>query len=212
MPTPEHRDISLGVDDERFPEGLHLCHVFNDDHERARTLARYLERGLREGERALCLIDTITADEVRKHLEDLGVDLSAVGEQLGIAPAEPVYCAGGSFVPDVCLGNFSHYVEESKAKGFAGTRLLGDMGWALRRGTTRDELLEYEAKVKEYIERFPTTAVCEYDARRFDGATILDILAMHPAMIVRGQIVRNPFYEEPSDYLARHRATHMDHA
>lgn len=204
------REISLGLGDGRYPEGLHLCHVFNDDQERAKTLARFLERGLREGERALCLVDSMTADEVRQHLGELGVDLSSVGERFGVAPAEPTYCCaeGGAFVPDVCLGNFGHFVEQSKAAGYSGARIMGDMSWALRRGTSTETLLEYEARVKHYIEMFPVTAVCEYDARRFDGATILDILTMHPAMIVRGQVVVNPFYEDPPAYLARYRARH----
>lgn len=200
------RDVSLGIDDQRFPEGLHICHVFNDDAERARTLARYFATGIREKERALCLVDSMTPEEVRTHLAALGIDLLEVGAQFGIAPAEPTYCLGGSFVPDVCLGAFGQFVEQSKKDGYAGARIMGDMSWALRRGTSTDELLAYEAKVKDYVERFPVTAVCEYDARKFDGATILDILTMHPAMIVRGQVVMNPFYEDPNTYLARYRA------
>jgi hypothetical protein len=79
------------------------------------------------------------------------------------------------------------------------------MAWAARRGTPSDKLIEYEALVKEYVARYPVTAMCEYDARRFDGATLLDILALHPAMIVRGQILKNPFYVDPAEYLARRR-------
>jgi len=202
------RNVSLGLGDGRFPEGLHLCHIFNDDDERAKTLARFIERGLREGERALCLVDAMTADEVHRHLGEAGVDVAAVGARFAVACAEPTYCLGGSFVPDVCLAAFGQFVEQSKAEGCTGARIMGDMSWAVRRGTTTEALLEYEAKVKEYVERFPVTAVCEYDARMFDGATVLDILAMHPAMIVRGQVVINPYFEEPYAYLARYRARH----
>ena len=201
------RDVSFGLDDQRFPEGFHICHVFNDDGERARTLARYFATGIREGERALCLVDSMTPDEVRSHLEELGIDLSKVGAQFGIAPAEPTYCcADGAFVPDTCLHNFLHFINGSKTEGYTGTRIMGDMSWALRRGQDIDTLLEYESKVNGFVKKFPVTAVCEYDARKFDGATIFDILAMHPAMIVRGQVVMNPFFEDPLAYYARRRA------
>lgn len=29
----------------------------------------------------------------------------------------------------------------------------------------------------------------DYDARRFDGAVLMDVLQVHPVMIVRGQLV-----------------------
>ena len=37
--------------------------------------------------------------------------------------------------------------------------------------------------------------------RRFDGDTIMDVLAVHPMTIVRGQVVRNPFFVEPGAFL-----------
>jgi hypothetical protein len=56
---------------------------------------------------------------------------------------------------------------------------------------------------------YPYTACCQYDARRFDGETIMDVLSVHPVMIVRGQLVKNPYYIEPeiflSEYATRHR-------
>jgi hypothetical protein len=53
------------------------------------------------------------------------------------------------------------------------------------------------------VREYPINVVCQYDARAFDGATILDILKVHPLMIVRGNIIRNPFFEEPESYLAK---------
>lgn len=76
------RDVSLGVSDDRFPEGLHLCHVFNDDAERRRTIARYFSQGLKEGERALWLVDNVPPEEVRAQLAELGLDVAALAQRL----------------------------------------------------------------------------------------------------------------------------------
>ncbi|HEY3381206.1 MAG TPA: MEDS domain-containing protein [Vicinamibacterales bacterium] len=211
MPRSQ-RDVSLGVTDERFPEGLHLCHIFNDDEERGRTIARYFQQGLKEGERALCLMDSISPVEVRAHLAELGIDVSALDRQFSIADSQQMYCPTGTFFPDQLLDNFGAFCRQAHDEGFSGTRISGDMGWALRTGTRVEELLVYEAKVKTYLETCPATAVCEYDARKFDGSVILDVLSVHPAMIVRGQIVKNPYYVEPADYLARYRARHTPSA
>ena len=64
-----------------------------------------------------------------------------------------------------------------------------------------DRLMEYEALVNNVLKTHPITAVCQYDANRFSGATIVDVLKVHPMMIVRGQIVRNPYYMKPEDFL-----------
>jgi hypothetical protein len=195
--------FSVGISGERFPEGLHLCHIFNDDAEREKTLASYLARGIAEGEQGLCLHESMPPERVRALLADLGLELPP--ERFQTAPAEHVYCPGGDFAIRQVLEGFGGVYGQSLALGFKGTRISGDMAWAARRGTPSDKLIEYEALVKEYVARFPVTAMCEYDARRFDGATLLDILALHPAMIVRGQILKNPFYVDPAEYLARRR-------
>jgi hypothetical protein len=200
------RDVSLGVTEERFPEGLHLCHIYNDDDERARTIARYFQQGLREGERALCLVDEDEPADIPGYLADLGVDVAKLGREFSLGKAGHTYCPGGAFHPDELLATLGGFVRQAWADGFTGTRISGDMGWALRNGTHPSALLDYEVKVKEYLKTCPATAVCEYDARKFDGGTILDILSVHPAMIVRGQIVKNPYYVEPSEYVARYRA------
>jgi len=52
---------------------------------------------------------------------------------------------------------------------------------------------------------FLCTACCQYDARRFSGELIMDVLSVHPAMIVRGQLVKNPFNIEPDVFLKEYR-------
>jgi hypothetical protein len=48
----------------------------------------------------------------------------------------------------------------------------------------------------------PVTAVCQYDANSFGGATIMEVLKVHPKMIINGSVINNPFFVEPEDYLA----------
>jgi len=62
-------------------------------------------------------------------------------------------------------------------------------------------LLDYEARLTLLLAEHPCTACCQYDTRRFDGNTIMDVLAVHPMAIIRGQVVKNPFYVEPGIFL-----------
>jgi hypothetical protein len=44
--------------------------------------------------------------------------------------------------------------------------------------------------------------MCQYDARRFDGATLYKVLQVHPYMVAQGQLVQNPYYVKPDEFLA----------
>lgn len=203
--TGHHRDVSFGVGDERFPEGLHVCHIFGDDAERAAVLARFLQRGLEDGDRALCLVDHVSPAAMLDELTARGLDRQLAEGRLVTSSAADTYCPSGVFAPDELLAGLKTMALGTRAAGFSGLRITGDMAWIHRRGVTADQVIEYELKVREYIAGIPCTAVCEYDARRFDGQTLLDVLTVHPAMIVHGQVVRNPYYMEPDEFLARYR-------
>ena len=77
------------------------------------------------------------------------------------------------------------------------------MGWALEGLPGTERLIEYEARVNTVVAEYPCTACCQYDARRFDGATLFHVLSVHPAMVVHGQVVRNPYYIPPEKFLAK---------
>lgn len=91
----------------------------------------------------------------------------------------------------------------SIGEGYGGACASGEMSWALRGVPGSERLTEYEALINTIVREYPTTAVCQYDARRFDGATLFDVLAVHPMMIIRGQVVRNPCYVAPEQFLAK---------
>jgi hypothetical protein len=90
------------------------------------------------------------------------------------------------------------------ADGFPAARVIGEMMADVLRVAGLARLLEYEARVSLLLREHPITAVCQYDATAFDGATIMQILKVHPLMVIRNAVVHNPFYVPPEDFLARH--------
>jgi hypothetical protein len=85
--------------------------------------------------------------------------------------------------------------------------VTGEMAWALRDLPGSERLIEYEAKVNNVLPGTGLTAICQYDAARWDGGTILNVLRVHPMMVVRGHVLQNPYYMSPEEYLARHGAS-----
>jgi hypothetical protein len=113
------------------------------------------------------------------------------------------YCPDGRFEPQKMIDEMSPKFDLLKRSGFSGIRSCGEMSWALKNIPGSDRLMEYETLLNTVAGAFPHSGMCQYDARLFDGATLFNILKVHPYMIVQGQIVRNPFYIRPDEFQAK---------
>lgn len=210
---PRRRDVALGFVPERTCEGSHICYLYGDDAERLWVTARFLESGLREGERVLHLTDTISVDEATRRLAGLGVDLGRLGQDLVVGDAAQANCPSGRFVTTTMLEALRDFYETARAEGYVGARGTGEMTWSLDGGRyDLDELMDYEAQLNDVLRDHPFTACCQYDLRRFDGQAIMDLLSVHPMTLVRGQLLVNPYYVEPAAFLARQKRRAAPHA
>jgi hypothetical protein len=203
----DRRTISLGFTDKRVLEGQHICYLYNDDAERRRVVANYLESGLLAHEKLLYLVDSMTPEEMLDCLEELGVDARSKPAELTVTEAASAYCPRGVFNAEEMLELVrAFYVQAVEREGYAGARGAGEMSWCLVEGRADEaSLMEYEARLNLLVAEYPHTVCCQYDARRFDGNTILDVLSVHPVMIVRGQLVKNPYYIDPAEFLSEYR-------
>ncbi|MEW5908665.1 MAG: MEDS domain-containing protein [Thermodesulfobacteriota bacterium] len=202
----KRRKISLGFSGEKVDEGYHIIYLYNDDLERKKVMAKFLQQGFLDREKVLYLVDDISPDEMKKELLSLGVDVDTRQKDFDISEGHYTRCPGNYFSPEFMLNIVGSYYKEAIQEGYSGARGAGEMSWALVEGrTTVPELLDYESKLNRILYDYPLTTVCQYDARRFDGAIIMDMLSVHPMMIVRGQLVRNPSYVEPEIFLKEYR-------
>ena len=197
------RKAMMGFTDEKFPVGTHMCLIYDNEDERRKVIGKFLAAGLHEREKVAYFADTVTPAEVEAWLREMGVDVSKQSNTpaFSVTVAEKTYCPGGKFDPEVMLGTLRTYYKTVLEEGYPGSRVSGEMSWALRGIPGSDRLMEYEALVNGVLVTHPITAICQYDARRFDGALIFDVLKVHPMMIVHGQVVKNPYYIKPEEFL-----------
>lgn len=195
--------ISLGFDTAPYPMGTHMCFIFNDEDERRWVMSKYIQSGLDDHEQVGYFVDTMSPEDLKNWMRELGVTLPAEldGRQYSVVEAGKTYCPDGTFDVDRMIETVGEAHYRSVREGYAGARVAGEMTWAKRGIPGSENLAEYESQVNVLVRTVPTTAVCQYDAQRFDGATLHDILSVHPMMIVHGQVVRNPFYIEPEVFL-----------
>lgn len=197
--------ISLGFTPQEFPPGIHVCQIISDDSEAEEAVLQFLLSGLRAGERASCFSERVSQTRMAGFFRDHGLlwDEAARSGALTLKPPQEVYFANNRFDSERMLGALAQYHEESVSQGFAAARVIGEMPPEVQGLEGSDSLLEYECKVSLLLRTHPVTAVCQYDARGFGGAVIMDVLKVHPFMVVRGSLVQNPFFIPPEEFLAR---------
>ncbi len=193
---PLARVIDLGFAEVRVPPGTHVCQIYTDPKERDGALLRFLATGLRSDELTACFSDNIGADTVDAWLakDGLSVPTERDAGRLTLASASGVYFQDGRFDPDRMLDMLAAFHADSVRAGSSGARVIGEMSPEIDRVPGGSRLMEYEASVNRLLRTHPVTAVCQYDARAFDGETIMDVLTVHPMMFVRGAVIQNPFF------------------
>jgi len=192
-----------GFTQKQHPGGAHLCLIYTSENERQNAMAKYVESGIRNGERVVYLADRVTVMELATLLAELGIDapgpLGADG--LEVRQAEDEYCPSGHFSPQHMLDALRAVQIETGAAGYPYLRVAGEMTWALRGIQGSGRLIEYESAVNELMMSHPFHALCQYDARLFCGQALYHVLQVHPFMVVKGQVLENPCYIGSKDFL-----------
>ena len=199
----DKRVISLGFTNQRFQPGVHICLIYRDESERRKIISHYLESGLKDEEKIEYFMDIMTPDELILWLNELGIDTQKEieKEQFQIQSALDVYCPDGEFKAERMLHALEDFHDKALDAGFTGARVTGETSWLSQKIPGCNHFIEYEAQINNIIQKKPVTIMCQYDARLFDGATIFDVLQVHPLMVVQGQVVRNPAYIQPKEFL-----------
>ena len=196
------REVELGFVESRVPAGTHSCQIYTSEEERRDSLLRFVRRGLLDGERCACFSDKTSEADILRFLGAEGIPQpQRVTPALTCSPVAEIYFQDGVFDPDHMLQLLTDFDTDAIAAGFPASRVIGEMSPDIHRVTGGSRLLEYEARVSLLLRTHPLTAVCQYGARSFDGATIMDVLKVHPMMIVRGAVVKNPFWIPPEEFL-----------
>ena len=80
-------------------------------------------------------------------------------------------------------------------------RTAGWMDWISRDAPGTERVIEYEARMNLLLPTFDCTFVCVYDLSKLSGTMVVDVMATHPYVILKGKIRENSFYVPPEIYL-----------
>jgi AcrR family transcriptional regulator len=164
----------------------HVCGLFEGPNDAEGVVLPFVLEGLARGNRVIHAVEDRDA-----YLERLArrIDVSAALEsgQLEIRTWDETYLSGGGFSSRKMLSYIRHLYREGPSLGFAGTRLIGDMEWALSGARGTDELLDYEMGLDAILARPGAWALCAYDVERHAADRMTEVVAAHQAAVVRGR-------------------------
>ena len=195
--------LAMGLPGVDLVPGDHICAFYRGPAQRDELLVPYLREGLRAGDKCVCVTDDPGADtSVRALAVEFDLDLSVTTGPLRPMRSGDTYLEGGFFSIDRMIGFWEGALLRD---GFGFVRAAGEMTWALRDLPGVEHLLAYEAKLNAFLPRHPEVVLlCLYDLEQFsDGQVLLEILRTHPKVLLSRQVLDNPWYVEPDEYLAQ---------
>lgn len=187
--------------------GDHYCGIYGAEEEHAAVFAEFVRQGIERDEKILYLADMHSVAEVRGTLLAAGIDadkLVRIG-QLSIQTASDVYLKDGAFDPDEMIrGVLAPAVDGALADGFTAVRATGEMTWVLGGDRGAERVIEYEARINDFIADMPFLGICQYCRGRFDPELITEVLYTHPMALVGtvGCDNRNHYFVPPEGFLS----------
>jgi len=181
----------------------HVCMIYESPKEQFGVIAPFIRIGLERNEKCIYIADDRTVDEVKSALKGERIDVEGAIERGAFAivsKGEPCL-QEEDLDPDRMIELAGREVEGAKREGYTGLRIAGEMTWALGGNPGPERLLEYESKLNLFLPEADCIAICQYNAKRFPAGTLLDMLRVHPIVIVKGKVCRNFYYQPPEEVI-----------
>jgi MEDS: MEthanogen/methylotroph, DcmR Sensory domain len=181
----------------------HICAFFNGIDEEYRVLRPFIKDGFEEGDKAFHLVDPELREDHLKRLAEAGINVQQGMDtgQLEVRPWQDAPLCGGRFDQDAWLVSFEQVLQSGPAAGYAQTRFLAQMEWALVDLPGVGDLIEFETRVNYVIPKYDDIVICAYDLSKFGASVVMDALRTHPVVIVGGLLQENPFFVPPDQFL-----------
>jgi hypothetical protein len=121
--------------------------------------------------------------------------------QLEVRPWQDAPLHGGRFDQEAWLVSFEQVLQSGAAAGYAQTRFLAHMEWALVDLPGVEDLIEFETRVNYVVPKYDNIVICAYDLSKFGASVVMDATRTHPVVIVGGLLQENPFFVPPDQFL-----------
>jgi hypothetical protein len=181
----------------------HICAFFNSTHEEHRVLGFFIKEGFEKGDKAFHLVNPALREDHLRRLAETGINVQKAMDagQLEVRPWQDGPLGADRFDQDSWLVSFEQMLQSGPAAGYAHTRLLVHMEWALVDLPGVEDLIEFETRVNYVVPKYDNLVICAYDLSKFSASVVMDALRTHPLVIIGGVLQENPFFVPPDQFL-----------
>jgi MEDS: MEthanogen/methylotroph, DcmR Sensory domain/Helix-turn-helix domain len=159
----------------------HLATFYSSDEGRTRLTVPFLADGLRSQQPCFLVatdeVLNVYIDALKRH-DDLDLNRAKANGQFTAIGFD------GATV-DQAVAFWEEKFVDSLSRSPSVIRHVGEMATVRRMFPSEDEMLRFEQAYDVMCRRYPVAAICQYDARQFDGLAMLRVLKAHPDVLER---------------------------
>jgi hypothetical protein len=187
----------------KLAEQRHICAFFNSTDEEHRVLHSFIKDGFGRGDKAFHLVNPELREDHLKRLAEAGINVREAVDtgQLEVRSWQEAPLRGGRFDQESWLASFEQVLQSGPKAGYAQTRFLAHMEWALVDLPGVEDLIEFETRVNYVVPKYDDIVICAYDLSKFGASVVMDAMRTHPVVIVGGLLQENPFFVPPDQFL-----------
>lgn len=173
-----------------YRRGDHAIQAYFSDVERLRTISEILD-WMNNEEIFYYFAHDLDLDVVKENDGPLYSKIRKAIERgrLRICDSASFYCKNGVFREDET--RWIELIQYTSNKGYSGFIVVGDLSWAAEDPSLLAKVINYEIKITMKGLPKGMTAVCQYDARRFNQKKMDFIHSIHELQIREGALERN---------------------
>ncbi|MET0715548.1 MAG: MEDS domain-containing protein [Mycetocola sp.] len=194
-------DLKMGIPGVgEIHSGMHICAIYSGPDERDRLLVPFMQEGLRHGDQCVCLIDDLEPASMRQRAyEPASPGDARRSGQFDMYPAPDAYLRASEFSVKQMISFPVANPASSADHEVPLLRAAGQMSWVPFEPGAR-ELFVYESAVSHIIAELPTVFLCMYDVQRFGVGMLIDVLRLHPTVLLDGTLLSNLHSLAPPEY------------
>jgi hypothetical protein len=197
-------DIGVG---ELAATGDHICALYTGPVERDAILIPFIRSALRSGDKCVCVIDSTEPDDLIADIA-LGSDVdladSLASRQFDLLRAADTTMRSGTFRPADMVGFWKASLAAVMNAGrYQRLRAASETGLSLRDLPDWRQVVQHESEINRMLPLYPQVLLCLYDLDKVGGAFLVDLMSMHPRLLINGRLTENPYYLAPDEWLAR---------
>lgn len=176
--------------------GDHLVVLYNNESDITETIVSYISNSLNKNVKTIYINGDTDTNLIIESLKEIGMYKYYIeNNQLEFFERKDAYSKDGIFNPEKMKNLLIELAIKAQKDGYNGLAISGEISWVLEYENGFDLINEYEWKINsEVFDNHPVTALCRYNMDKFSNEMIINVIQLHPLLIIENKVYENPFY------------------